>query len=105
MGRYRGIYQPPRDLLGDLGCDVVEMEHNREDSICCGTSCWTSCGQVNKRTQIDRLQEARSSGAEALITACPKCQIHLKCAQGDPIRGDDLSMPIRDITTLLAEII
>jgi Fe-S oxidoreductase len=60
---------------------------------------------VNKRTQIDRLQEARSSGAEAMITACPKCQIHLKCAQRDPIREDDLSMPIRDITTLLAEII
>jgi Fe-S oxidoreductase len=27
------------------------------------------------------LEEARSTGAERLVTACPKCLIHLSCAQ------------------------
>lgn len=103
LGRYADVFQQPRDLLESWGYGLIEMEHNRGESICCGTSCWTSCGQINKRVQVDRLREARSTRADLLVTACPKCQIHLKCAQNDPLIGEELSIPIRDLTTLLAE--
>jgi len=103
LGRYEDVYQQPRDLLEEFGFDLIEMEHNRQESICCGTSCWTSCGQVNKRIQVDRLHEARTTNADLLVTACPKCQIHLKCAQNDPVTREEIAIPIRDLTTLLAE--
>ena len=103
LGRFSGIYQPPRELIQGLGFEVKEMTHNRKSSLCCGTSCWTSCGQVNKKAQVERLKEAKSTGAELLITACIKCQIHLQCAQNDPILGEDIKINIRDLTTLIAE--
>ena len=103
LGRYAGIYDPPRELIEKLGFDIQEMRHNRGASLCCGTSCWSSCGQVNKKTQIERLQEAKSTGAELLITTCQKCQIHFKCAQHDPVLGENLALDIKDLTTLIAE--
>ncbi len=103
LGRFSGVYQSPRELIRGLGFKVKEMTHNRKSSLCCGTSCWTSCGQVNKKAQVERLEEAKSSGADLLITACIKCQIHLKCAQNDPILGEDIQINIRDLTTIIAD--
>ena len=98
-----GIYQQPRDMIQNLGYQLVEMDHHAHTSTCCGTSCWTNCGQLNKKVQSDRLKEARSTGAEKLITSCVKCQIHYRCAQGDPISGQEIQMDIQDLTTLIAE--
>ena len=103
LGRFMGIYQQPRDMIENLGYQLVEMDHHAQNSICCGTSCWTNCGQLNKKVQTDRLKEARSTGAEKLITSCVKCQIHYICAQGDPVSGSDIQMDIQDLTTLIAE--
>ncbi len=103
LGRFMGIYQQPRDMIENLGYELVEMGHNAHTSICCGTSCWTNCGQLNKKVQTDRLKEARSTGAEKLITSCVKCQIHYRCAQGDPVSGSEIQMDIQDLTTLIAE--
>ncbi|MCJ7716426.1 MAG: (Fe-S)-binding protein [Anaerolineales bacterium] len=103
LGRFSGVYQQPRELIQGLGYEFREMSHNRKSSLCCGTSCWTSCGEVNKKAQVERLDEAKSTGAELLITACIKCQIHLKCAQKDPVLAEDIQIKIRDLTTLIAE--
>jgi Fe-S oxidoreductase len=103
LGRFSGVYQSPRDLIQGLGYEIKEMDHNRKTSLCCGTSCWSSCGQVNKKIQVERLKEAKSTGAELLITACVKCQIHFKCAQNDPVLEEEVQINIRDLTTLIAE--
>ena len=103
LGRFSGVYQQPRDLIQELGFTLTEMMHNKRSSTCCGTSCWSSCGQVNKRIQAERLEEAKSTGAEMLITTCQKCQIHFKCAQKDPELDEEIQIPIRDLTLLIAE--
>jgi Fe-S oxidoreductase len=103
LGRFMGVYQQPRDLIRGLGYELVDMGHSARTSICCGTSCWTNCGQLNKKIQSDRLLEARSTGAEKLITSCVKCQIHYRCAQGDPVLGTEIQLDIQDLTTLIAE--
>jgi heterodisulfide reductase subunit D len=82
LGRMAGIYEPPRQLLALLPeTRLVEMERNRENALCCGTSAWMECSSYSKAIQTDRMQEAIQTGAQTLITACPKCQIHLTCAQ------------------------
>jgi Fe-S oxidoreductase len=91
--------------MNDLGLELREMERTRNTSLCCGTSCWRACGQVSKSIQVDRLREARATGAETLVTTCLKCQIHLKCAQEDPILGEQINIQIRDLTTLVAEML
>ena len=55
------------------------------------------------RDQVERLREARATGAEMLVTACVKCQIHFKCAQDDPLLRDQIGIPGRDWATVVAE--
>ena len=103
LGRHLGVYDAPRQIMDDLGFDLVEMNRTRNAALCCGTSCWRACGQVSKSIQVERLKEAKATGAKTLVTACIKCQIHFKCAQNDPILGDEIDIEIRDITTLVAD--
>lgn len=103
LGRHLGVYDAPRKVISDLSMELVEMERTRNASLCCGTTCWTACGQVSKKIQTARLKEARSTGAELLITTCVKCQIHFRCAQNDPVLGEELDIDIRDLATLVAE--
>lgn len=103
LGRHLNTYNEPRSLLTSLGIDLLEMERSQKAALCCGTSCWTACGQVSKNIQVERLMEARATGTDLLVTACIKCQIHFKCALMDPLVKKDLDLEIRDLTTLLAE--
>ena len=105
LGRHLGIYDAPRKVMADLGVELREMERTRSASLCCGTSCWRACGQVSKSIQVDRLREAKATGAEVLVTTCLKCQIHFKCAQEDPILGEQIEIQIRDLTTLVADML
>jgi Fe-S oxidoreductase len=101
LGRGLGIYDPPRKLLRALGYELVEMPHARQESLCCGTSCWTACGRTSQKIQLERLQEASDVGASLLVTTCVKCQIHFKCAQADPALPAHLRIEIRDLATLV----
>ncbi len=103
LGRHLGIYDAPRQIMQDFGFDLVEMSRSRSAALCCGTSCWRACGQTSKSIQVERLKEAKATGAETLVTSCIKCQIHFKCAQNDPILGEEINIEIRDLTTLLAD--
>ncbi len=103
LGRYLGIYKEPRLLLTALGCDLQEMDRARSASLCCGTTGWTSCGQVSKNIQMERLAEASRTGVSRMITACVKCQIHFRCAQEDPQLENKLNLRIQDLTTLIAD--
>ncbi len=81
LGRGMGVYDPPRELLRAIpGVQLVEMEHARERSLCCGTSCWTGCNRYSKLMQLDRLEEASAAGAATLVTSCWECALHFRCA-------------------------
>ena len=74
------------------------MEHNRENGLCCGTSAWMNCSSCSKEIQKARIQEAVDVGADTLVTACPKCRLHLSCA----LRDMETDLKIRDMNDLLA---
>jgi heterodisulfide reductase subunit D len=100
LGRHQGKYDEPRRALGAVpGLELMEMGHNRGRATCCSGN-WLSCNQATKRIQTDLLKEAQATGSEMLVTACPKCMIHLKCAQ----TGDNNvpGIEIRDLVTVVA---
>jgi heterodisulfide reductase subunit D len=102
LGRGSGIYDQPRDLLESMsGVNLVEMEDNRERSLCCGASPWAYCNSVNRQIQNQRLSQAQATQADMLVTACPKCQIHLKCAQKSA-ECQVPQIPVVDFATLLS---
>ena len=104
LGRHMGIYQQPRDILKSIpGLELREMYHHEHTAMCCGTSAWMNCDRASKGIQMSRLREARETGADLLVTACPKCQIHLTCAMKDAHLNGSLNMEIKDFATLVAD--
>ncbi len=102
LGRHLGIYDAPRRVLESLGYQIVEMPHHRRNATCCGTNGWTHCGAANKAIQVQRLTEAKATGADAIVTACLKCQIHFKCALMDPSLKQAVGLQMVDLATLVA---
>jgi Fe-S oxidoreductase len=103
LGRHLGIYDAPRQALEKLGYQVVEMRHTRRNATCCGTNGWTHCGASNKAIQVQRLREAQATGADMMVTACLKCQIHFRCALMDERLRDEIDIEMVDWATLVAE--
>lgn len=102
LGRCSRIFDEPRQILGAVaGLKLVEMEQSREKALCCGATSWLQCGAVNRQIQKQRFTQAEACGAEILVTACPKCQIHLRCAQKSS-DGKDAGVEIQDLASLAA---
>ena len=81
LGRYNGIYDPPRDILQSIpGLELVEMERSREYSWCCGAGAGVKQAypDFSLWTAGERIREAKDTGATALITSCPWCEKNFK---------------------------
>lgn len=77
LGRFLEEYDSPREVLSGIeGIELVEMPRNRESSLCCGAGGWMKdiVPQLSTFTVKERLREAKSTGAQMLVTACAYCQ-------------------------------
>ena len=88
--------------LKEIGYEFNEMEHNKENSLCCGVSSWMNCNDRSKALRYKRLLEAKDAG-EIMVTSCPKCKIHLSCLQED--YEDIASIEIVDFSEFLVNLI
>jgi len=96
----------PRKLINRIQPQAFEeMQDRGLSALCCGNCGWTGCDSYTKALQVKRLRQAKDTGSDLLVTACPKCQIHLKCAMEDLFLGEELKMDMRDLTSILAETI
>lgn len=104
LARMSGVIDPPRRLLALVPeLELAEMRHHGAGALCCGTSAWVRCGATNKAIQLARLDEAAGTGSTVLATACPKCVIHLRCAQADLPAGPLKNLKLIDVVELLAQ--
>jgi Fe-S oxidoreductase len=99
-----GVYEPPRDVLRSIpGLKLIEMDRIKEYTWCCGSG-----GGVNdsnpgfaRWTAEERISEAESTGAEAIVTACPWCEKSFK----DAINENGSKLKVYDVVALLAKAI
>ncbi len=104
LGRFLEKYDGPRNLLKMIpDLKLREMENSGHSAVCCGTCGFINCDAYSKRIQVSRLKEARATGADTLVTACPKCMIHLTCAMRDPIKRGSFKYEIKDLVSILAD--
>jgi Fe-S oxidoreductase len=104
LGRHLQVYDPPRDVLAAVpGVTLAEMRKTRAGATCCAGGTWSNCDRYAKQIQVGRLREARATGAEVMVTACPKCQIHFACAMKDPNLGSEISIEMKDLAEIVAE--
>jgi Fe-S oxidoreductase len=104
LGRHLGVYDPPRQMLKAVpGVELADMRKSGPAATCCAGGTWSNCDRYAKKIQVERLREARATGAEVLVTACPKCQVHFRCAMKDPNIGDDLQIELKDVAEIVVE--
>jgi len=77
LGRFNGVYDPPREVLRALGVKLLEMPRNRGNSFCCGAGggrIWMKdAPSTAERPAENRIREALAlPGVQCLVVACPK---------------------------------
>ena len=76
LGRFNGEYDNPRRILELLGCVLVEMPRNRDNSFCCGAGggrIWIPDTPGLERPSENRIREAVSlPDVELFVVSCPK---------------------------------
>jgi Fe-S oxidoreductase/nitrate reductase gamma subunit len=77
LGRFNGVYEPPRRVLRSLGARLVEMPRHGPNSFCCGAGggrIWMKDAPgIEERPAENRIKEAIAQpGVECLVVACPK---------------------------------
>ncbi|NHI92440.1 MAG: (Fe-S)-binding protein [Candidatus Lokiarchaeota archaeon] len=106
LGRHMNIYESPRNVLKSIdGLKLKEMENSRSEAICCGSNSWLNCNKHVKVIRKKRFEEAEATGAEILITSCPKCNIHFNCLKNEYDEEDKCKskIMIKDLAVFFAE--
>ncbi len=99
-----GIYEPPRNILKAIpGLELVEMERIREYAWCCGAGGGVkeAYPDFSSWTAGERIEEARSTGADALVSACPWCERNFI----DAIARNGQKMKVYDVIELVQQAI
>ncbi|HNR08543.1 MAG TPA: (Fe-S)-binding protein [Saprospiraceae bacterium] len=76
LGRINGIYEDPREIMKQMNADIREMKRSKAGGLCCGAG----GGQMfkedeagSKRINLERVEEALSTGAGTIVSNCPFC--------------------------------
>lgn len=87
-------------VLNALGITTVNWSHK---TICCGASFALSKPDVAVKLSHEIIEDAKSSGADAIAVACPMCHANLDTRQDDMKKkfGTHTEMPILYFTQLM----
>ncbi|MFT4118812.1 heterodisulfide reductase-related iron-sulfur binding cluster [Bradyrhizobium sp.] len=105
LGRLNKGYEPPRKVLEAIGCELIEMPRNRDNSFCCGAGggrIWIPDTPGVAKPSISRMHEAAALGTiDVFVTCCPKDLTMYEDAR--KTSGHEQSFKVGDIAELVAE--
>src|SRR6266567_117928 len=99
LGRYRNVYDQPRQLVQIAGT-LVEAPRHRERSFCCGAGGGLVFlgEETGQRVSNVRAQELVATGATTIGTACPFCNTMFR----DALAASNQPPQLLDIAQLVA---
>ena len=107
LGRHNDVYMAPRNVVSSIkGVEVVEMQRNGTKGMCCGAGgarMWME-ESIGTKVNDERAEEAISTGASRVATACPFCYIMLD----DGVKGagkEENEVKVADISIHLLDAI
>ncbi len=104
LARYNGVIDSPRAILHSIPqVSVTEMPRSKDKGLCCGAGggrMWME-EKEGKRINIERTEEALSTNAGAIGTACPFCMTMI--TDGVKAKGASERVEVKDVAELLWE--
>lgn len=101
LARHGGVVSPPRRVLEAIGgVELVEMPRTGLNARCCGGGGGLRTGHAESAVEIasERQAEAAGTGADALVTCCPFCEMNL-----DDAHSSGGGLPVFDLVELVLE--
>jgi heterodisulfide reductase subunit D len=100
LGRGSKEFDAPRDVIRSIpGVNLVELEQNRENCLCCGGG--GNLEMVDARLSGEiagaKIEEVRNTGADAVITACQQCVRTMNTF----VRRNKIQLEVLDIVQLV----
>ena len=79
LARHCNIFNQPRKVIENVA-NLVEMENNRENSLCCGAGGGVKSAFPEIASQMAkiRIKQAKQTNSSAIITTCPFCKLNLE---------------------------
>lgn len=105
LGRYNEIYESPRQIIGSIGGNLIEMKRTKDKGFCCGAGGARMFMEETqgKRVNHERTEEALTLHADIISTACPFCLTML--SDGVKDKGASETVIVQDIAELVADAI
>jgi Fe-S oxidoreductase len=103
LGRANNIYEAPRKVLEALDTELVEMKRCKTTGLCCGAGgaqMFKEEEKGNTRINIERSNEALTTGAEIIASACPFCNTMM--TDGVKLAEKEETVKVLDIAELIA---
>lgn len=104
LGRANNIYEAPRKVLEALDAELVEMKRCRSKGLCCGAGgaqMFKEDEPGDKRINIERADEALTTGAGFIAAACPFCNTMM--TDGVKNREKEQEVAVLDIAEMVAQ--
>ncbi len=104
LGRANNVYEAPRKVLEALDAELVEMKRCRTKGLCCGAGgaqMFKDAEPGNKEINIERTEEALSTGAQTVAVACPFCLTMM--SDGVKNKEKEAEVQVKDLAELIAE--
>lgn len=104
LGRANNVYEAPRKILEALDAELVEMKRCRTTGLCCGAGgaqMFKDAEPGKKEINIERTEEALSTGATTIAVACPFCMTMM--TDGIKNKEREADVKVRDLAELIAE--
>jgi len=102
LGRNSGIFEEPRDVLKAIpGLTLIELEHNRQLSICCGGGGNVEMvnPEISSKVARMKLDEISKTGANTVVSSCQQCLRTMATSA----RRQKSDLKVKDLTELVAE--
>lgn len=104
LGRANDEYVAPRRVLEALDTELVEMKRCKQNGLCCGAGgaqMFKEAEHGTKEINIERSEEALSTGATIIASNCPFCMTMLRDGVKHGNRENDVQ--VLDIAELVAQ--
>lgn len=104
LGRANNIYEAPRKVLEALDAELVEMKRCKTKGFCCGAGgaqMFKDAEKGNKEVNVERTEEALSTGASTIAVGCPFCMTMM--SDGVKNKEKEAEVKVQDLAELIAE--